>query len=127
MLKVVSTANAPKAVGPYSQAVIAGSFLFVSGQLPINPLSQTIEKEDIEWQTAQVLQNLEAILIAAGLNFSHVVKCEIFLKNISDFKSVNALYEKAFSYEIKPARQTIEVAALPMGAKIEISCIAFRQ
>ena len=124
MHKAISTHQAPKAVGPYSQAVLAKDFLFISGQLPINPASSLIEALTIEEQTTQVLKNIEAILREAGLNFHQVVRCEIFLTNMNDFKTVNAIYANTFNGPVKPARQTIEVSDLPMGALIEISCIA---
>ena len=118
MMEKIETENAPKAIGPYSQAVAAGGFVFVSGQLPTNPHGTITE------QTTQVLNNLAAILKAANLSLSDVVRCEVFLKDLSDFHVMNTIYADHFSQPIKPARQTIQVANLPLNSKIEISCIA---
>lgn len=123
-MKKIETKKAPAAIGPYSQAVLAGSFLFVSGQIPLSPVSGKVEETTIEGQTRQVLDNLQAILEAAGLNFSHVVRCEIYLKEMQDFQVVNQLYAEKFSGPVQPARQTVQVAKLPLDVKIEISCIA---
>ncbi len=123
-MKKIETKKAPAAIGPYSQAVLAGSFLFVSGQIPLSPISGKVEENSIEGQTKQVLANLEAILEAAGLSFKHVVRCEIYLKDMQDFSVVNQLYGEKFCGPIQPARQTLQVAKLPLDVKIEISCIA---
>ncbi|MGR3911893.1 MAG: Rid family detoxifying hydrolase [Candidatus Rhabdochlamydia sp.] len=123
-MKEIKTTNAPLAIGPYSQAILSKGFLFISGQIPINPVSGQVESTTIEGQTRQVLANLEAILKAADLSFDHVVKSEIYLKDLSHFSVVNALYAECFKGEIKPARQTMQVARLPLDALIEISCIA---
>lgn len=125
MLSKVNTPNAPKAIGPYSQAVKAGSFLFVSGTLPVDPATGLLSATTIEDQTRQVLKNIDAILKDQGLTFAKVVKTEVYLTNINDFKTMNEIYALEFSNPIKPARQTMEVSALPLGALIEISCIAF--
>jgi len=124
MKKRIDTPTAPKAIGPYSQAVATEQFLFVSGQIPVNPLTGKIDEATIEGQTRQVFSNLEAILKAAGSNFDAVVKVEVFLKDMDDFQKVNAIYGEKFSGQVKPARQTVEVAGLPMDALVEISCIA---
>ena len=121
----IETANAPKAIGPYSQAIKAGSFLFVSGQIPLNPKTGELVERTIQAQTLQVLDNIEAILQAAGLTFDHVVKTEVYLKDMQDFKEMNILYSARFQSSAKPARQAMQVAKLPMDALIEISCIAF--
>lgn len=121
----VQTENAPKAIGPYSQAISAGSYLFVSGQIGLDPTTGKLAGETIELQTEQTLRNLEAILFSQGLTLENVVKTEVFLKDLKDFQVMNALYAEKFSYEVKPARATIEVSNLPLNAKIEISCIAF--
>lgn len=123
-MKKVETENAPKAIGPYSQAILANGFLFVSGQIPIDPKTGELVAPTIRTQTTQVLNNIEAILKAAGLGFEHVVKTEVFLKDMQDFKEMNALYAERFAHSIKPARQAFQVAKLPMDALIEISCIA---
>lgn len=127
MKKQIETTQAPKAIGPYSQAVSAGGFLFVSGQIPVNPQTGKINETTIEGQTRQVLANLEAVLKAANLSFADVVKTEVFLKEMGDFQKMNALYGEKFTGPVKPARQTIQAARLPMDALIEISCIAMRK
>lgn len=127
MKKQIETTQAPKAIGPYSQAVSAGGFLFVSGQIPVNPQTGKIDETTIEGQTRQVLANLEAVLKAANLSFADVVKTEVFLKEMGDFQKMNAPYGEKFTGPVKPARQTIQAARLPMDALIEISCIAMRK
>lgn len=124
MIKI-ETENAPKAIGPYSQAVRAGQLLFISGQLPINPRTSKVEEVSIEGQTRQVLANIKAILEAAGCGFDDVVRAEVYLKDLQDFAAMNQIYAEYFSSEIKPARQAMQVAKLPLDARIEISCIAF--
>lgn len=126
MINKIESLDAPRVIGPYSQAVLAGQLLFISGQLPINPKTSKIESPDIDKQTTQVLANLEAILKKANLTFKNVVRAEIYLKDLSDFSTVNEIYGKYFPFDIKPARQTMQVAKLPMDARIEISCIAFK-
>ncbi len=121
----VETSGAPGAIGPYSQAVLAGEFLFVSGQIALDPETGEMVKGAIMEQTERVLKNISAILAAAGLGFNDVVKAEVFLKDMSDFKTVNEIYESRFKGSVKPARQAVGVAALPRGALVEISCIAF--
>lgn len=123
-MRKIETDKAPQAIGPYSQAVVASGFLFVSGQIPINPETGKVDESTIEGQTKQVLANIQAILEAAGLSFKDVVKTEVYLKDLQDFAIVNALYGEAFCHEIKPARQTMQVAKLPLDVRIEISCIA---
>ena len=124
MIEAFNPDKAPKVLGPYSHAIKANNFLFVSGQLPINPQNGQIESLDIEAQTQQVLNNLETVLKSAGLDQRSVVRCDIFLKNLRDFSKVNAIYGDFFDTKTKPARQTVEVSRLPMDALIEISCIA---
>ncbi|RJR26008.1 MAG: hypothetical protein C4582_02710 [Desulfobacteraceae bacterium] len=121
----IETALAPKAIGPYSQAVSANGFLFVSGQLGIDPGTGEMVKGDVKEQTARVLDNISAILAARGLGFEHVVKVEVFLKSMADFQVMNQVYEKRFKGPVRPARQAFAVAALPKEALVEISCIAF--
>jgi 2-iminobutanoate/2-iminopropanoate deaminase len=120
----VETPNAPKAIGPYSQAIIAGPFLFISGQIPLDPETSTVKEHTIQGQTLRVLKNLEAILHAARLSFQDVVKVEVFLKNMDDFAAMNAIYAEQFKGPIHPARQTVQVSRLPMDVLLEISCIA---
>jgi 2-iminobutanoate/2-iminopropanoate deaminase len=115
--------SVPTAVGPYSQAVESGDFLFCSGQIPIDPATGKIEATDVEGQTRQVLANITALLTSQNLTLSHVVKATVFLTDMADFPKVNPLYAAAFG-DHKPARSTIQVAALPLGALIEIEVIA---
>ncbi len=115
--------SVPSAVGPYSQAVESGDFLFCSGQIPIDPTTGKIEATDVEGQTRQVLANITALLTSQNLTLSHVVKATVFLTDMADFPKVNPLYAAAFG-DHKPARSTVQVAALPLGALIEIEVIA---
>lgn len=124
MKKIISTTDAPKAVGPYSQAVEAGSTVYVSGQIPVVPSDGTIP-DGIEAQTAQSLRNVGAILAAAGLGYSDVVKTTVLLADIADFKAMNAVYAEFFTKD-QPARACYQVAALPLGVKVEIEAIAVR-
>ncbi len=123
-IEKIETAQAPQAIGPYSQAVLASPFLFVSGQLPIDPATGKLIESDIRLQTIRVLNNLEAILKAGSLGFQDVVRCDVFLKDLNDFAIVNEEYAKWFKQPVPPARQTIQVARLPLDALVEISCIA---
>jgi 2-iminobutanoate/2-iminopropanoate deaminase len=121
--KHVATDEAPQPIGPYSQAVVAGGFLFVSGQVPIDPATGELIQGDIAQQTERVLQNLLAILRQARMGPEHVVKTTIFLADMGDFAKVNEVYGRYFSKEL-PARSTVQVAALPKNARIEIEVIA---
>jgi len=123
MKKIISTNEAPGAIGPYSQAVRSGSFLFCSGQIPLDPKSGQIVPGEIDAQTRRVLDNIGAVLKAEELTFDHVVKTTIFLTNLGDFQTVNEVYGSYFK-EDPPARSTIQVAALPKGANVEIEVIA---
>jgi len=123
MKTVVSTSNAPQAIGPYSQAIKANGFLFLSGQIPMNPESGRIEAVDMVGQTRQVMDNIQAVLGSEGLLFSDVVKTTIFLTNLDDFTRVNEVYGSYFE-EDPPARSTVQVAGLPKGAKVEIEVVA---
>jgi 2-iminobutanoate/2-iminopropanoate deaminase len=123
MKKIVSTEEAPAAVGPYSQAIRSGSMLFCAGQIPLDPQSGHIVSDDISKQTKRVLDNISAVLRAENLNFSHVVKTTIFLTDMGDFQTVNEIYGSHFR-DNPPARSTVEVSALPKGAKVEIEVIA---
>ncbi len=122
MKKIVSTKNAPQAIGPYSQAVQYGDFLFVSGQIAIDPQTANIIEGDIEAQTEQSLKNLAAIIEAAGMSLQDVVKCTCFLKDMNDFARFNAVYENYFG-ESLPARETVEVSRLPKDVRVEVSAI----
>jgi 2-iminobutanoate/2-iminopropanoate deaminase len=123
MKEIISTSEAPGAIGPYSQAVRTGRFLFCSGQIPLDPKSGQIVAGDIAAQTRRVLDNIAAILKAEGLGFDHVVKTTIFLTNLGDFQTVNEIYGSYFKQD-PPARSTVQVAALPKGANVEIEVIA---
>lgn len=121
----IETDQAPSAIGPYSQAICAGDYVFVSGQIAIDPSLGKLVGETIEEQTIQVLKNIEAILVAKGLTLENVVKTEVYLKDLKDFSEMNSLYGEKFSFSIKPARATVQVSKLPLDALIEISCVAF--
>lgn len=124
MKKIIATPNAPKAVGPYSQAVEVNGTLYVSGQIPVNPVDGTVPS-DIAEQAHQSLKNIGAILEAAGYSYKDVVKTTVLLADIADFKAVNAVYAEYFT-ENMPARACFQVAALPMGVGIEIEAVASR-
>jgi len=123
-MQIISTDNAPEAIGPYSQAVLANGMVFCSGQIPLNT-SGDVVGENIEEQTQQVLDNLAAVLEAAESGFNKVVKTTVYLADIKDFAEMNKVYEKAFG-ESKPARATVEVSNLPKGVLVEIDCIALQ-
>jgi len=123
MKKIISTSEAPGAIGPYSQAIRSGSFLFCSGQIPLDPKSGQIVPGDIAAQTRRVLDNIAGILKAEDLTFDHVVKTTIFLTNLGDFQTVNEIYGSYFKQD-PPARSTVEVSALPKGANVEIEVVA---
>lgn len=123
MKKIVSTSDAPAAIGPYSQGVRSGSLLFCAGQIPLDPTTGQMVAGDISAQTKRVLENIAAILKAEKLCFDHVVKTTIFLTSMDDFQSVNEIYATYFR-ENPPARSTVAVSALPKGAKVEIEVIA---
>lgn len=123
MKKIISTSDAPAAIGPYSQANFANGILYVSGQIPLNPQTGKLE-EGIEKETHQVMKNLEAILKEAGMTFKNVVKATIFLKNMDDFAVMNDIYASYLDPESFPARETVQVSCLPKNVDIEISMIA---
>src|SRR5882724_6554388 len=123
MKKIISTSEAPGAIGPYSQAVRSGSFLFCSGQIPLDPKSGQIVPGDTNAQTRRVLDNIAAVLRAEGLSFDNVVKTTIFLTDLCDFQTVNEIYGSYFKQN-PPARSTVQVSALPKGANVEIEVIA---
>lgn len=125
MKKIIYTSDAPEPVGPYNQAILANDTLYVSGQIPINPKSGNIDSIDIEIQTHQVFKNLLAVLNKAEMGLKNVVKCSIFLDDLSDFQKVNELYATYFTTDT-PARECVEVSKLPKNARIEISCIAVK-
>lgn len=122
--QIIATSNAPKAIGPYSQAVLAGGFIFCSGQIPIDPQSgQLVGAGDVREETHRVMKNLEAVLRAAGASFDQVVKTTIYLADLGNFAAVNDVYATYFSSS-PPARVTVQVSALPRGAQVEIDAIA---
>jgi 2-iminobutanoate/2-iminopropanoate deaminase len=123
--KVIHSDDAPKAIGPYSQAiqVDAGKLTFLSGQIPIDPKSGQIVEGDVVAQTERVMENLKAVLAAAGLDFTHVVRCGIFLADMNDFAKVNEVYGRYFSAN-PPARATVQVSVLPKNVRVEIDAIA---
>ena len=124
MKKVIATQNAPKAVGPYSQAIEVNGTLYVSGQIPVVPTDGSVP-ESIEDQSRQALKNLGAILEAAGMGYADVVKTTVLLADIADFAAMNAVYSEFFTGD-KPARACFQVAALPMGVKVEVEAVAVK-
>ena len=125
-LKAVITQEAPAPVGPYNQAVIAGGWLYCSGQIPLDPATGAMVGEgNVEAETRQVLRNLKAVLQEAGTDPSHVVRTTVFLVDLGDFQAVNAIYAEMFGGGVSPARACVQVAALPKGSKVEIDCIAW--
>ena len=124
-LVAVITKEAPAPVGPYNQAVIAGGWLYCSGQIPLDPATGMMVGEgNVEAETRQVLSNLKAVLREAGTDSSHVVRTTVFLVDLRDFQAVNAIYAEMFGDGVSPARACVQVAALPKGSKVEIDCIA---
>ncbi|WP_025322775.1 RidA family protein [Deferrisoma camini] len=123
MKRAVTTDNAPQAIGPYSQAVVAGGFVFCSGQIPLDPATGEMVEEDVATQTRQVLENLKAVLEAAGSGLDRVVKTTVFLADMGDFAAMNRVYAGFFD-DVPPARAAVEVAALPKGARVEIEAVA---
>ena len=123
MRDVIATNDAPKAIGPYSQAIKANGFVFISGQIPLDPATQELIHGDVAAQTERVLQNLSGILKAAGSSLQQVVKTSVFLKNMSDFANMNEVYSRYFT-QAPPARSTVEVARLPKDVLVEIDVIA---
>ncbi len=124
VLKAVSTSKAPAAIGPYSQGMVAGDFLFVSGQLPLDPATGEFVQGDIAEKTRRVLRNIQAIAEAAGTDLGQAVKTTIFLKDLRQFASVNAVYAEYFKNTL-PARSTVEVSSLPKGGEIEIEAVLY--
>ena len=123
MREVISTSEAPKAIGPYSQAIRANGLIFTSGQIPVDPITQQLVESDIARQTEQVLRNVEAILKAAGSGMEKVVRCGVFLKDMNQFAAMNEVYGRFFTQNA-PARSTVEVARLPKDVLVEIDVIA---
>jgi 2-iminobutanoate/2-iminopropanoate deaminase len=125
MKKVIQIPGAPAPIGPYSQAILKGDTLYVSGQIPLNPFTGELVTDSIDAATERVMLNIEALLSEAGMNFNHVVKCSIFLKDMNDFAVMNGVYAGFFD-DVPPARETVQVAKLPLDVPVEISCIAIR-
>lgn len=125
-MNIVQTERAPKAVGPYSQAVVHGDLIFCAGQIALDPTTGELVGGNTREQTDRVLRNLAAVLEAAGSDLAHVVKTTVFLSDISDFAEMNAVYAAAFGAH-RPARSTVPVGALPRGARVEIECVAVRR
>lgn len=123
MKTIIKSDNAPAPIGPYSQAVLHNGTLYVSGQIALDPISGELHLEDIATETEWVMQNIKAVLKAAGMDFNHVLKCSIFLSSMENFAAVNQVYEKYFSSN-PPARETVAVKTLPKNVNVEISCIA---
>jgi len=122
-MQKINTENAPAPVGPYSQAIIDGTTVYCSGQAALNPLNGQIETNSVGDQTRVTLENLESVLRAAGSDLQHVIKCNVYLKDMNDFQKMNKVYQDTFAPH-KPARTTIEAARLPLDALVEIECIA---
>ena len=126
MANRISTKLAPAAIGPYSQGVETGNFLFISGQLPVDPTTGAFAADDVQGQTRQSLTNISKILEAAGLSMDNVVKTTVFIQNMDDFAKMNEVYAQFFTGGVLPARSAVEVAKLPKGALVEIEAIAAR-
>jgi len=126
MKRIIKTDNAPLPIGPYNQAVLKNDTLYASGQIAIDPKTNTLVLGNIKQETKQVMENLVAVLKAADMDFSHVVKCSIFISNMNDFAAINEVYGSYFNHETAPARETVQVAVLPKNVNVEISLIAVR-
>jgi 2-iminobutanoate/2-iminopropanoate deaminase len=124
MKKIIFTENAPAPIGPYNQAVLKGNTLYTSGQIAINPKTGELVTATIEAETTQVMENMKAVLEAAGMTFENVVKTTIFIMNMNDFAAINAVYGSYFNEKTAPARETVQVACLPKNLNVEISMIA---
>lgn len=125
MKKIINTSKAPAPIGPYSQAVLVGNTLYTSGQIAINPANNELVTSDIKTETKMVMENLKAVLEAADMDFSHVVKCSIFISNMNDFAQINEVYGSYFTSDF-PARETVQVACLPKNLNVEISVVAIK-
>ncbi|MGL1887509.1 MAG: RidA family protein [Reichenbachiella sp.] len=125
MHTIINTKNAPAPIGPYSQATLAGNTLYISGQIAIDPTTEELITSSIEEETHQAMKNMGAVLKEAGMDYSNVVKCSIFISNMGDFTKINAVYGEYFTSN-PPARETVEVSCLPKNLNVEISCIAVK-
>ena len=124
MKKIIFTEKAPAPIGPYNQAVLIGNTLYTSGQIAINPTTGDLVIETIDEETKQVMENMKAVLDAAGMTFENVVKSTIFISNMNDFATINSIYGGYFNEKTAPARETVQVACLPKNVNVEISMIA---
>lgn len=124
MKKIIFTENAPAPIGPYNQAVLKGNTLYTSGQIAIHPATGVLVLDSIEAETQQVMQNMKAVLEAAGMNFENVVKTTIFIMDMADFGKINTIYGTYFNEKTAPARETVQVACLPKNVNVEISMVA---
>lgn len=125
MKKIIKTDNAPAPIGPYNQAVLSGNTLYTSGQIAINPKNGELVIDEIKAETKMVMENLQAVLLAAGMDFEHIIKCSIFISDMNNFAQINEVYGSYFVSNF-PARETVEVACLPKNVNVEISCIAVK-
>ena len=126
MKKIIFTDKAPAPIGPYSQAVLSGNTLYTSGQIALHPETGELITTDIETETKQVMENMKAVLDAAGMDFEHVIKATIFISNMDDFARINSVYGTYFNEKTAPARETVQVAKLPKNVNVEISMIAVK-
>ena len=126
MKKIITTDNAPAPIGPYNQAVLSGNTLYTSGQIALNPKTMELVLDTVEIETKQVMENMKAVLEAADMNFSNVVKSTIFIMDMADFARINSVYGLYFDEKTAPARETVQVAGLPKGVNVEISMIAVK-
>lgn len=126
MKKIINTSNAPAPIGPYNQAILSGNMLYISGQIAINPETNELVTRTIVDETKQVMENLNAILKEAGMNFENVIKTSIFVSDMNNFSQINEVYGEYFNQETAPARETVEVANLPKFVNVEISAIAVK-
>lgn len=126
MKTIINTPNAPAPIGPYNQAIVINGTLYTSGQIAINPKNGELVMDTIEAETEQVMQNLKAVLDAANMNFSHVIKSSIFISDMDNFGIINSIYGRYFEEDLAPARETVQVARLPKDVNVEISMIAIK-
>jgi len=126
MKRIIQTRNAPAPIGPYNQAIFAGNTLYISGQIALDPETGELKTDDLEKETVQVLENLKAIIVEAGLRLEHIVKTSIFISDMNNFTKINEVYSRYFDSENAPARETVEVANLPKFVNVEISAIAVK-
>ncbi|MGC1631360.1 MAG: Rid family detoxifying hydrolase [Gelidibacter sp.] len=126
MKTIINTPNAPAPIGPYNQAILSGNTLYMSGQVAFNPKTNELVLDSIEAETAQVMENLKAVLAEADMTFENVVKTSIFISDMNNFGKINAVYGKYFDADTAPARETVEVAQLPRSVNVEISMIAIK-